>query len=102
MTTVQETNAMVSRPKVWPLSVKAYHALSEMGLIPEKTELLYGQVYHKTPKSPCHSNLFMRLFQLLLRAVPPELQVRPEQPITCGSSEPEPDLSVVRCAVNEY
>jgi hypothetical protein len=43
-----------SIPQVWPLSVNAYHALGDLGLIPEKTERLYGQVFHKMPKSPFH------------------------------------------------
>ena len=42
-------------PQPLPLSVEAYHALGEMGLIPEKTELLYGQIFNKLAKSPYHS-----------------------------------------------
>jgi hypothetical protein len=37
---------------LWPLSVEAYHALGEAGLIPKNTELLYGFVYNKMSKSP--------------------------------------------------
>ena len=33
--------------EVWPLSLEAYHALGEAGLMPERTELLYGFVYNK-------------------------------------------------------
>jgi len=57
-------------PKVWPLSVAAYHALDEMGLIPERTELLYGTIYYKVPKTPRHSLLSQRSLRLLQRAVP--------------------------------
>src|SRR6266480_5689478 len=53
MTEVEESKADVRGPQVLPLSVKAYHALGEMGLIPKQTELLYGQVFHKMSKSPC-------------------------------------------------
>lgn len=81
---------------VWPLSVEAYHALGEARLIPERTELLYGFVYHKMSKSPFHSYLVQLLLDLLRAAVPAGLMVRSEQPITCGESEPEPDLAVVR------
>ncbi len=42
--------ARVRGAEVWPLSVAAYHALGEAGLIPERTELLYGFVYHKRSK----------------------------------------------------
>lgn len=91
-----------STPQVWPLSVNAYHALGDLGLIPEKTELLYGQVFHKMPKSPFHRLLVLRLLELLQRALPPGLHVQPEQPILCGDSEPEPDLSVVLGAISDY
>lgn len=83
-------------PKVWPLSVAAYHALGEMGLIPEKTELLFGQVFETMSKTPLHSFLLTRLLNLLLRGLPPGLLLRAEAPITCEDSEPEPDLSIVR------
>ena len=69
-------------PKTWPMSVTAYHALGEMGLIPERTELLYGAVYHKMSKSPLHSYLVQVLLSRLQRAVPAGRLVRTEQPIT--------------------
>ncbi len=81
---------------LWPLSVAAYRALGEAGLIPKNTELLYGLVYKKTSKSPFHSFLVQFLHHLLLRAATPGLVVRTEQPVTCGDSEPEPDLAVVQ------
>jgi Uma2 family endonuclease len=81
---------------LWPLPVAAYRALGEAGLIPKNTELLYGLVYKKSSKSPFHSFLVQFLCDLLLRAVTPGLVVRTEQPVTCGDSEPEPDLAVVQ------
>lgn len=94
--------ASPSGPQVWPLDVKAYHALGELGLIPERTELLYGQVYYKMPESPLHRLLFMRLLQWLLPLVPAGMHVQPEKPIWCAGSEPEPDLSVIAGSVDDY
>jgi Uma2 family endonuclease len=82
--------------EMWPLSVEAYHALGEAGLIPERTELLYGVVFHKMSKSPYHSFLVQLLQELLYRALPTGFIVRTEQPLTSVDSEPEPDLAVVR------
>lgn len=87
---------------VWPLSVAAYHTLGEAGLIPERTELLYGFVYHKMSKSPLHSSLVVRLLRLLHESLPADVHVRSEQPITCADSEPEPDLAVVRGAESDF
>lgn len=85
---------------IWPLSVAAYRALGEAGLIPKDTELLYGFVYRKMSKSPFHSYLVHLLHELLLRVLKPGAIVRVEQPLACGESEPEPDLAVV-CGRNE-
>ena len=96
MKALQPVEGPVHGAQIWPLSVTAYHALGEAGLIPKRTELLYGFVYHKMSKSPFHSFLLQFLQEILLRAVPPSHIVRTEQPITCPDSEPEPDLSVVK------
>ncbi len=88
--------------EVWPLSVEAYHALGEAGLIPKRTELLYGFIYHKMSKSPLHSFLVQLLQDLLHSVVPAGFIVRTEQPITCSDSEPEPDLAVVRGQVADF
>jgi Uma2 family endonuclease len=80
---------------LWPLSVEAYHALGEAGLMPKNTELLYGFVYNKISKSPFHSFLVQVLFDSLLKLLPIETFARMEQPITCADSEPEPDISVI-------
>jgi Uma2 family endonuclease len=96
MKAVEDFRLPVRGAVVWPLSVEAYHALGEAGLIPERTELLYGFIYHKMSKSPLHSFLVQLLQDLLHGAVAPGLVVRSEQPITCADSEPEPDLAVVR------
>ena len=87
---------------LWPLSVAAYRALGEAGLIPKNTELLYGLVYTKMSKSPFHTFLVVRLLRLLGAVVPPTHLVRSEQPITCPDSEPEPDISVVRGTENDF
>jgi len=88
--------------EVWPLSVEAYHALGEARLIPERTELLYGFVYHKMSKSPFHCYLVQMLQDLLHAVVPAGFVVRTEQPITCADSEPEPDLAVVCGQVADF
>lgn len=102
MPAIEAPKPSVLGPRIWPLGVKAYHALGELGLLPEKTELLYGQVFEKKPKSPFHRLLLMRLLGLLQQFLPPGLHVQPEQPILCGDSEPEPDLSVIRGSINDY
>jgi Uma2 family endonuclease len=102
MTATEAPPPAARRPQVWPMSVEAYHALGEMGFIPEKTELLYGQVFHKMPKSPQHRLLIMRLTGLLHRSLPGGNHFQTEQPIQGLDSEPEPDLSIIRGSIEDY
>src|SRR2546428_4052251 len=102
MKALQPVEVPVRGAQVWPLSVAACHALGDAGLIPKRTELLYGFVYHKMSKSPFHSFLLQFLQEILLRAVSPGHTVRTEQPITCPDSEPDPDLSVVKGVKEDF
>jgi len=94
--TVEAPRAPLLGANLWPLSVAAYRALGESGLVPENTELLYGFVYVKPPKVPFHSFLATRLARMVEAASPDGFLVRLGQPITCTDSEPEPDVAVVR------
>ena len=78
--------------ELWPLPVSGYHTLSDAGLLPERTELLYGQIYHKKSKSPLHSYL-VQLLRYCLRV---------EQPLTLGDSEPEPDLALYKGKASDF
>jgi Uma2 family endonuclease len=102
MKAAEDLQVPVRGAEVWPLSVEAYHTLGEAGLIPERTELLYGFVYHKMSKSPLHTFLMLRLLRLLQAVLPPGVHLRPEQPLTCVDSEPEPDLAVVLGAEADF
>src|SRR5438105_1609776 len=96
MKAIKPAEMQVRGAEMWPLSVEAYHVLGEAGLIPKRTELLYGFVYHKMPKPPSHSFLVSRLTDLVRKFFPPGCLMRSEQPITCADSEPEPDVAVIR------
>ncbi|MCL4786991.1 MAG: Uma2 family endonuclease [Verrucomicrobia bacterium] len=102
MKTIEPPRTPLHDAEIWPLSVAAYRALGEAGLIPKNTELLYGLVYKKMSKSPYHSFLVMRLVRLLQAVIPVGCLLRTEQPISCMDSEPEPDLAVVRGAEGDF
>ena len=44
MTAVETLPAPAHGPRIWPLSLKAYRTLGDLGLIPKKTKLLHGQM----------------------------------------------------------
>jgi Uma2 family endonuclease len=92
----------VRNGKLYPLSVEAYHVLGEAGFLPKNTELLYGLVYTKMPKSPIHQVLIARLMRAFAKVDQRSFWVRSEGPLTCVDSEPEPDVSIVRGTEEDY
>jgi Uma2 family endonuclease len=92
----------VRNGRLYPLSVEAYHVLGEAGFLPKNTELLYGLVYTKMPKSPIHQVLIARLMRAFAKLDQRSFWLRSEGPITCANSEPEPDVSIVRGTEEDY
>jgi Uma2 family endonuclease len=84
------------------ISVETYHDLGVKGMIPEKTELLYGLIYAKIPVPPFHSFLVRRLFATLERIEIPGSFVWMQQPLTFEDSEPEPDIAIVPGRNEDY
>lgn len=100
---VEPQRMPLSSAPIWPLSVAAYRALGEAGLIPKNTELLYGFVYRKMSKSPLHAALVRQLLKLLAQIPLADSFVSSEQPITCSEfSEPEPDVAVVHGSADDF
>lgn len=96
---------MVSAPShaVPPLpiarfSVDQYHRMIESGAFTEddRLELIEGWVVQQMAKGPGHEYAVGQGEELLRAHVPAAWHVRNQAPITLTSSEPEPDLTVVR------
>ena len=85
-----------------PITVEQYHVLGERGLVARNTELLEGVIVEKMSKSPLHSSVLLRLLKRLQAVMGEGFVVRPEQPITCKNSEPEPDLALVVSSPDDY
>lgn len=84
------------RDRVSPLTVEEYHRLDEFNEQGRRTELIRGIPIQKMSKSPLHSALAKRLYDLIIGLLPPGFVVRREDPITLADSEPEPDIAIVR------
>ncbi len=83
------------REALAPMSVDFYHAASEMGWIDEDVELLEGFPVKKMSKSPEHEYFTRLLLRMLEKAIGTGRFITKESPLTCATSEPEPDLMVV-------
>ena len=90
------------RQNLYQITVEQYHALVTSGLLGAAVELLDGVLIEKMSKSPLHSSVAQKLVRKLRAAAKENLDVRQEQPITCKTSEPEPDLALVEAEPDDY
>jgi Uma2 family endonuclease len=90
------------RRRVSHLTIEEYHRLDEFNENGRRTELIRGIVIEKISKSPQHSKLGKRLYDLLLRLIPTGFIVWREDPLTLADSEPEPDVAVVKGAPEDF
>jgi Uma2 family endonuclease len=86
------------------MSVDKYHALLRAGAFTEHdaVELLDGVVIEKMSKNPPHRIATRQLDLALSKLVPAGWHVQNQEPITLETSEPEPDVAVVRGALTDY
>lgn len=83
-----------ARQTVYPVSVEFYHEAGKLGMIGEDVELLEGVIFKKMPKSPFHEWLVEFLRERLAQICGSGFFIGKERPISCSTSEPEPDLAV--------
>lgn len=99
---------------IWPLSANAppvrrftvdqYHRMIETGILGEndRVELIDGWIIDMSPIGPPHATCVALILAALRDRLPPGWILRAQDPITLDSSEPEPDIAVVRGAVRDY
>ena len=68
----------------------------------EPVELLEGWLVYKMPKKPVHRLVNQALRETLEGLAPAGWHVNAQEPITTATSEPEPDISVVRGKRHDY
>jgi Uma2 family endonuclease len=92
------TPQQVPTEPVWPVSVALYHQMIGAGMLTEDdpVELLNGWLVTKMPKNPRHSLATQLIRDALARLLTSGWHVRDQEPITLATSEPEPDVAIVR------
>lgn len=85
-------------------SVAEYHKLIEIGVLTEndRLELLDGYLVEKMPHNPIHDGTLQKVNRRLLAILPAGWEARVQMAITLSTSEPEPDVAVVRESPNGY
>jgi len=95
--------AMPEEP-VLPLSVEAYHALLKAGILQsgDPIELLEGFLVPKMGKGPRHETARRQLRRLLEKMISDDFFVDEQGAFTTSTSEPEPDIFVIRGVVDDF
>ena len=96
--------ADVPNDLIWRLPVDRYHQMVKAGLLDQDDpiELLEGFLVYKMSKNPPHSVCTELTREALSRILPAGWHVMTQDPITTDTSEPEPDVSVIRGSVRDY
>lgn len=92
-----------SRP-AFRFSVDDYHAMADAQILQsgDPIELLDGWLVQKMTKNPPHEVALKTLWHLLIQLTPRSHHVGSQSPITCGTAEPEPDISIVSGSPRDY
>jgi hypothetical protein len=79
-------------------SVKQYQRMVELGFLTDedKVELLDGWIVDKMPRNPPHDGTISQALRRLARVLPEELVIRVQSAVVLPTSQPEPDLAIVR------
>jgi Uma2 family endonuclease len=85
-------------------TVDEYHRMIEDGYFAadEHFELLDGWIVEKVARNPPHDSVLNRARRRIERALPAGWMVRVQSAITTATSEPEPDIAVVRGDDKDY
>jgi Uma2 family endonuclease len=89
---------------IWRCTLEQYHEMVRQGILTDddRVELLEGWLIAKMPKNPPHRLVNGLLRARLERVLPAGWHVNVHDPITLESSEPEPDITVVRGDLRDY
>jgi len=89
---------------IWRLRVEQYHEMIRTGILTEDdpVELLDGWLVMKMPKKTAHSFATQQTRVRLEAILPLGWFANSQEPVTLDTSEPEPDVSVVRGERRQY
>ena len=98
------SSPIVPTEPIWRLSVERYHEMIRAGVLTEDdpVELLDGWLVEKMVKNRAHTIATQGARSAIERAIPDGWHVHSQEPVTLSTSEPEPDVIVVRGSPADY
>ena len=93
----------LSNVKIARWSVEDYHSMIKSGILDDRAvELLEGEIVEMSPESPLHTVYGEGLANYLRTCLSAQAWIREARPITLLSSEPEPDIAIVKLPWFQY
>jgi Uma2 family endonuclease len=85
-------------------TVEEYHRMIDAGILTQldHVELINGEIVCMPPQGPAHSGTTLRSDKYLRQRLGGRADVRVQMPILLTTSEPEPDLAIVRVDERDY
>jgi Uma2 family endonuclease len=101
---VDSGGGVIPTTAVWRLSLDQYHAMIDRGILQsdDPIEFLEGVLVPKMTRNPPHRIALAHLRDALQRMVGASWHLESQEAITLETSEPEPDLAIVRGLVDDY
>ena len=87
------------------ITVDEYYRMADVGLLAQdaRVELIDGEIFDMAPIGSRHGGIVSRLDHRLIRAIGDRAIARVQQPLRLSrSSEPQPDLAIVRSREDFY
>lgn len=90
--------------RLYRLSVEQYHRMAQAGALTEddRVELIEGLLVRKMTKCERHISTTKLIVRAVEKVLPGGWHVAKEDPIVTARSEPEPDVAVLRGAIEDY
>jgi Uma2 family endonuclease len=85
-------------------TVAEYHRLIETEILTasDRVELINGEIIRMSPQGPPHASTTQQSDEALKQNLGAQVTVRVQLPITLATSEPEPDLAIVKRRADAY
>lgn len=84
-------------------TVEDYHRMIASGILDDRrVELLAEEIHEMTPEAPIHAFCGGSLADYFRTCLNRQALVREARPITLETSEPEPDIAIVRGSWSDY
>lgn len=98
------TAAAIPLDRVHRFTVEQYHQMAKAGVFAhdDRVELIEGFIIDRSPIGPPHASTVNKLASKLARLVEPGWHVSVQNPVTLPTSEPQPDIAIVRGTQEDY